>query len=92
MGWAQVWRSKSNPEYLLNSLNIASHAQVMYVAMAPSAISKVSMKLLRLKKGTRCIYRVCLSEKRQAYFYLNDQQAEPSLKIGIYAAYKDLSV
>ena len=26
MGWAQVWRSKSNPEYLLNSLNLASHA------------------------------------------------------------------
>lgn len=26
IGWAQVWRSKSNPEYLLNSLNIASHA------------------------------------------------------------------
>jgi len=25
MGWAQVWRSKSNPEYLLNSLNLASH-------------------------------------------------------------------
>ena len=26
IGWAQVWRSKSNPEYLLNSLNLASHA------------------------------------------------------------------
>lgn len=26
MGWAQVWRSKSNPEYLLNSLNLALHA------------------------------------------------------------------
>lgn len=26
MGWAQVWRSKSNPEYLLNSLNLSSHA------------------------------------------------------------------
>ncbi len=26
MGWAQVWRSKSNPEYLLNSLNLANHA------------------------------------------------------------------
>jgi putative endopeptidase len=26
MGWAQVWRSKTNPEYLLNSLNLASHA------------------------------------------------------------------
>ncbi|WP_432209878.1 M13-type metalloendopeptidase, partial [Acinetobacter variabilis] len=26
MGWAQVWRSKSNPEYLLNSLNLVSHA------------------------------------------------------------------
>lgn len=26
IGWAQVWRSKSNPEYLLNSLNLANHA------------------------------------------------------------------
>nr|WP_254202659.1 MULTISPECIES: M13 family metallopeptidase [unclassified Acinetobacter] len=26
MGWAQTWRSKTNPEYLLNSLNLASHA------------------------------------------------------------------
>ncbi|WP_455603271.1 M13-type metalloendopeptidase, partial [Acinetobacter pecorum] len=26
MGWAQTWRSKTNSEYLLNSLNLASHA------------------------------------------------------------------
>ena len=58
MGWAQVWRSKSNPEYLLNSLNLASHAPGHVRGNGAVRNQQSFYEAFGIKEGTRCIYHL----------------------------------